>query len=157
MGVASAKSDDSAQDNIRLVGGGNLNNNYLPDEKTEGESGERIRDKDRENNYHLLGDAEEEREGVRENVYHILENPLDTEEDYADPDEEELINIYHVLEGPTPEREGESEGDEAEKEKTEGEEKKERDEVELEEQLTEPTAYEIPLVSGSKHNSTVLQ
>ena len=155
VGGASSKNDNTTQDNIRLVGGGNMNHYYLPDEKTNGESSERSGDRDQENNYNLLGNAEEERERVRENVYHVLENPLDTEEDYADPDEDEMNNIYHVLEGPTPEREEESEGDKAESEKTEREEERDKDEVE--EPLTEPTAYEIPLVSGSKHNSTVLQ
>ena len=99
---------------------------------------------------------------VRENVYHILENPLDSyDEDYADPDEEEINNIYHVLEGPTPEGEEEerekAEREEEEKDKVDREEEREREKFEREEQLTEPTAYEIPLASGSKHNSTVLQ
>ena len=144
VGVASLNNDASTQDN---VGEGNMNHYYLPDEKTKGESSERSDDRDQENNYHLLGKAEEEREeGVRENVYHVLENPLDTEEDYADPDEEEMNNIYHVLEGPTPEWE----------EERERRDKAEREEggVEREEPLTEPTAYEVPV---SKHNSTVLQ
>ena len=150
MGVASLKNDDSTQDDIGSVGRGNMNHYYLPDEKIKGESSERIGDREQEN-YHLLGNAEEEREeGVRENVYHILENPLDTEEDYADPDEEEMNNIYHVLEGPTPEWEEERER----RDKAEREEEREREGVEREEPLTEPTAYEVPL---SKHNSTVLQ
>ena len=158
VGVASVKNDDSTQGNIGLVGGGNMNQYYLPDEVMKGEDSERFGNRDQENNYHLLGNAEEEREGgVRENVYQILENSLDTEDDYADPDEEEMNNIYHVLEGPTPEREEESEGEEAEREKMEREEERERGEVEADEPLTEPTAYEIPLVSCSKHNSTVLQ
>ena len=42
---------------------------------------------------------------------------MDTEEDYADPDEEEMNNIYHVLEGPTPKEKGEeSEGEKDERE-----------------------------------------
>ena len=53
----------------------------------------------------------------RKSVYHVLQNPMDSEEEYADPDEEEMNNIYHVLEGPTPEGEEESEGDKAESEK----------------------------------------
>ena len=158
VGVASVKNDDSTQDNIGSVSGGNMNQYYLPDEAMKKEDSERFGNRDQENNSHLLSNAEEEREGkVRENVYQILENPLDTEDDYADPDEEEMNNIYHVLEGPTPERDEESEGEEAEREKMEREEERERGEVEADEPLTEPTAYEIPLVSCSKHNSTVLQ
>ena len=162
MGVISVMNDDSTQDNnIGAVGGGNMNPYYLPDENTKGEESERSGDRDRENDYHLLGDEEEEKkERARENVYQIVVNPMDTEEDYADPDEEEMNNIYHVLEGPTTqkEEEEESEGEKAEREKTtEGEEEeRERDKVEEEEPLTEPAAYEIPLVSSSKHNSTIL-
>ena len=148
MGAASSKNDDSIQGS---VGGGNMNPYYLPGENTKGESSDRTGDGDQEDNYHLLGSAEEEREeGVRENVYHLVENPLDTEEDYADPDEEEMNNIYHVLEGPTPEWEEERER----RDKAESEEEREREGVEREEPLTEPSAYEVPL---SKHNSTVLQ
>ena len=164
VGVASSKNDDTTQDNIGSAGGGNVNHYYLPDEKAKGESSKRTGDKDRENSYHLLGNVEEEREeGVRENVYHVLENPLDSyDEDYADPDLEEMNNIYHVLEGPTPvgeeKREKEkAERKEGERDKVEGEEEREREKFEREEPLTEPTAYEIPLVSGSKHNSTVIQ
>ena len=164
MGVVSVMNDDSTQDNnIGAIGGGNMNPYYLPDENTKGEESERSSDRDQENDYHLLGDEEEEKkERARENVYQVVVNPMDTEEDYADPDEEEMNNIYHVLEGPTPkkeEEEEESEGEKAEREKTtEGEEEeRERDKVEMEEPLTEPAAYEIPLVSSSKHNSTVLQ
>ena len=162
MGVVSIMNDDSTQDNyIGAVGGGNMNPYYLPDENIKEES-ERSGDRDQENDYHLLGDEEEKKEErARENVYQVVVNPMDTEEDYADPDEEEMNNIYHVLEGPTPkeEEEEESEAERAEREKTtEGEEEeRERDKVEMEEPLTEPAAYEIPLVSSSKHNSTVLQ
>ena len=159
MGVASVTNDDSTQDNnIGAVGGGNMNPYYLPDENINEES-ERSRDRDQENDYHLGNEEEEKEERVRENVYQVLVNPMDTEEDYADPDEEEMDNIYHVLEGPTPkEEEEESEGEKDEREKiTEGEEERERYKVEVEEPLTEPAAYEIPLVSSSKHNSTVLQ
>jgi hypothetical protein len=158
VGVASVYDDDSTQDNIGSVGGGNMNHYYLPDEKAKGEDSKRPGDRDRENDYHLLGNEEDEKEErARENVYQIVVNPLDTEEDYADPDEDEMNNIYHVLEGPTPEWEEESEGEKAEREKNiEGKEERERDRVD-EDPLTEPTAYEIPLVSSSKHNSTVLQ
>ena len=165
MGVASVTNDDSTQDNnIRAVGGagGNMNPYYLPDENIKGEESERSGDRDRENDYHLLGNEEEEKEErVRENVYQVLVNPMDTEEDYADPDEEEMNNIYHILEGPTPKEEEEGEGEKAEREKTTDSEEegaeRERDRDEVEEPLTEPAAYEIPLVSSSKHNSTVLQ
>ncbi len=160
MGVASVYNDDSTQDNIGSVGRGNMNHYYLPDEEAKRENSERSGDRDRENDYHLLGNEEEvKEERGRENVYQVVVNPLDTEEDYADPDEDEMNNIYHILEGPTPEWEEESEGEKAERERNiEGkEEERERDRVEEEEPLTEPTAYEIPLVSSSKHNSTVLQ
>ena len=164
MGVVSIMNDDSTQDNnIGAVGGGNMNPYYLLDENTKGDESERSGDRDQENDYHLLGDEEEEKkERARENVYQVVVNPMDTEEDYADPDEEEMNNIYHVLEGPTPkeEEEEESEGEKAEREKTtEGEEEegREMDKIEVEEPLTEPAAYEIPLVSSSKHNSIVLQ
>ena len=139
-GVASSINDD-IQDNIGSVGGDKMNIYFLPDEKTKEERSERTGDTDQGNNYHLLGNAEEmKKEGVRESVYHILKSPLDdVDEDYADPDEDEMNNIYHILEGPTPERE----------------EERERDEVEGEEPLTEPTAYEVPVASNSKHNSIV--
>ena len=165
MGVASVTNDSSTQDNsIGAVGRGNMNPYYLPDENIKGEDSERSRDRNQENDYHLLDNEEEEKEKrVRENVYQVLVNPMDTEEDYADPDEEEMDNIYHVLEGPTPKEEEEekSEGEKDEREKIADSEEegaeRERDRDEVEEPLTEPAAYEIPLVSSSKHNSTVLQ
>ena len=164
MGAASSENDDTTQDNIESVGGGNVNDYYLPDEKAKGENSKRTEDRDEENSYHLLGNAEEEREErIRENVYHVLENPLDSyDEDYADPDVEEMNNIYHVLEGPTPVGEEEREGQKAEKEeeereKVDKEEEREREKFVKEEPLTEPSAYEVPLVSCSKHNNTALQ
>ena len=139
-GVATSINDDT-RDNIGSVGGDKMNIYFLSDERTKEECSETTRDTDQENNYHLLSNAEEtKKEGVRESVYHILKSPLDdVDEDYADPDEDEMNNIYHVLEGPTPERE----------------EERERDEAEGEEPLTEPTAYEVPVTSSSKHNSIV--
>ena len=62
MGAASSKNDDTTQDNIESVGGGKVDDYYLPDEKAKGESSERTGDRDGENNYYLLGNAEEERE-----------------------------------------------------------------------------------------------
>ena len=63
---------------------------------------------------------------------------MDTEEDYADPDEEEMNNIYHVLEGPIPPR---RRGKRVRERKMKGR----REGKQREEPLTEPTAYEVLL------------
>ena len=49
------------------------------------------------------------KKGVRECLSPIPENPLNIEEDYADPDKVEMKKYYHVLEGSTPEGEEERE------------------------------------------------
>ena len=47
---------------------------------------------DEENPYHLISNAEEEKEEVREEaVYHVLERPGDEDNDYEDPDNENLF------------------------------------------------------------------
>ena len=125
------------QNHIELVREDKLNHSYLAHEQTKGDKC--IGDIDQMDNYHRLGTEEEVAEAVgRKNVYFALERPLDNDDDYADPDEEEM-NIYYVLEGPTP--------------KGEEEEERERENVDRVEPLTEPTAYEVPFPSN--HNSTV--
>ena len=113
--------------------------NYLSGKEKEKEKGSKgNRDKDAENHYHLLSNAEvKKKEKINENVYHVLERPGD-DDDYEDPDETERENVYHVLEGPTPVREEEEE--------------EEREEQEDE---PEPTAYEVPVTTGTNNSSTL--
>ena len=59
---------------------------------------------DTENNYHLLGKEDSSK-------YNVNERPAETNDDYADPDEEgegwgQEENVYHMLEGPATEGEG---------------------------------------------------
>lgn len=137
-GGASMKRVDT-QNDIELVGGDKMNQSYQSHEQTKEDKSNG--DIDQKDNYRRPGNEEEMAEAAgRENVYHTLERPLDNDDDYADPDEEEMNNIYYVLEGPTPKEEEE-------------EEEREREKVDRQEQLTEPTAYEVPL--SSKHNSTI--
>lgn len=87
-----------------------------------------------DNNYHLLRNAQEKKEGLQDGLYHIPEKPED-DEDNEDQDEQERENVYYILEGPTPERETEETGD---------------DTVQ---QVNEAAVYEVPIVSSTKNNS----
>ena len=62
------------------------------DEDTKEKSGQEKRDNEEESDYALLTDAEEAHgnEMVKA-VYHVLEKPGNDDNDYADPDDEDLF------------------------------------------------------------------
>lgn len=89
------RDEDEQEEDIKPNGDDEENNYFLlsnEDEDTKEKSGQEKRDNEEESDYALLTDAEvaHGNEMVKA-VYHVLEKPGNDDNDYADPDDEDLF------------------------------------------------------------------